>query len=305
MQDSVLKSFVIDTNGLLIPEGVPITLTPESSGEVYIILLTNDEGCTQIFNDDEHIEVNQLELLAINEEDICEESPSFILNQATPDGGDYFINDQNTDFFDVENLENGAYTIRYEYTDISTTCSTSIEKIININPSPIAKFSFSPQPANIDNPNILFVNESKNIGNTKWKLGDGTTFTDELEFWHTYTDTGTYDIIYTVSNQFNCSDTAKATLIINPVYQIFIPSAFTPNNDGDNDNFKVEIIGQKEYVMTILNRWGEIIYKEKNGAWDGKLNNNIVQNGTYSYTILVTDFKDKPFIYTGIVSLIK
>ena len=112
-------------------------------------------------------------------------------------------------------------------------------------------------------------------------------------------------MIYAVRNQFNCSDTAKATLIINPVYQIFIPSAFTPNNDGDNDNFKVEIIGQKEYTMTIFNRWGEIIFQEKNGKWDGKLNNNIVQNGTYSYTILVTDFKDKAFIYTGIVTLIK
>jgi gliding motility-associated-like protein len=57
--------------------------------------------------------------------------------------------------------------------------------------------------------------------------------------------------------------------------------------------------------MTIFNRWGEIIFEEKNGAWDGKINNNIVQNGTYSYTILVSDFKDKAFIYTGIVTLIK
>ena len=57
--------------------------------------------------------------------------------------------------------------------------------------------------------------------------------------------------------------------------------------------------------LTISNRWGEIIFEEKNGAWDGKINNNIVQNGTYSYTILVSDFKDKAFIYTGIVTLIK
>ena len=53
--DSILKSFVIDTNGLLIPEGVPITLTPNFSGKVYIVSLTDNQGCTRNFNDDVHI----------------------------------------------------------------------------------------------------------------------------------------------------------------------------------------------------------------------------------------------------------
>jgi gliding motility-associated-like protein len=303
--DSIQKSFVIDSSGVLIPEGIPFYIVPNFSNQIQLISVTDNNGCTSSINQPLDIIVNQLPVLEINQDDICAGTPSFTLNEGTPDGGDYFIDDENTSFFDVESLENGAYTIRYEYTDIITNCSNSIEKIININPNPIAEFSFSPQPADIDNPNILFVNESENIENTKWSLGDETNLIDELEFWHTYADTGKYNVIYAVSNQFNCSDTAEATLIINPVYQIFIPSAFTPNNDGDNDNFKLEIIGQKEYTMTIFNRWGEIIYKEKNGIWDGKLNNNLVQNGTYSYSILVSDFKDKYFIYTGIVNLIK
>ena len=303
--DSIQKSFIIDSSGVLIPEGIPFYIIPNFSNQIQLISVTDNNGCTSDINQPLDIIVNEFPILEINQDDICLGTPSFTLNEATPEGGDYFIDGQNTNFFDVENLENGAYTIRYEYTDIITNCSNSIEKIININTNPIADFSFSPQPADIDNPTILFVNESENIVNTKWILGDETTLTDELEFWHTYADTGKYEVIYVVSNQFNCVDSTTATLIINPVYQIFIPSAFTPNNDGDNDNFKVEIIGQKEYLMTIFNRWGEIIFEEKNGAWDGKLNNNIVQNGTYSYTILVSDFKDKAYIYKGIVTLIK
>ena len=303
--DSIQKSFIIDSSGVLIPEGIPFYIIPSLSNQIQLISVTDNNGCTSDINQPLDIIVNEFPILEINQDDICVGSPSFTLNQGKPNGGDYFIDDINTNFFDVENLEDGAYTIRYDYTDNITNCSNSIEKIININPNPIADFSFSPQPTDIDNPAILFVNESENIDNTKWSLADGTTLIDELEFWYTYADTGTYDVIYAVRNQFNCSDTAKATLIINPVYQIFIPSAFTPNNDGDNDNFKVEIIGQKEYLMTIFNRWGEIIFEEKNGAWDGKINNNVVQNGTYSYTILVTDFKDKAFIYKGIVTLIK
>ena len=303
--DSIPKSFIIDSSGVLIPEGIPFYIVPNFSNQIELISVTDNNGCTSSINQTLDIIVNQLPSLEINQDDICVGTPSFILNTGTPAGGNYFIDDENTNFFDVENLENGAYTIRYECTDINTNCSNSIEKIININPSPIAEFSFSPQLADIDNPTILFVNGSENIENTKWNLGDGTNLIDELEFWHTYTDTGTYDVIYVVNNKFNCVDSTTATLIINPVYQIFIPSAFTPNNDGHNDSFKIEIMGQKEYTMTILNRWGEIIFQEENGIWDGKLNNNIVQHGVYSYSILVNDFKEKPFIYTGIVTLIK
>jgi gliding motility-associated-like protein len=64
-------------------------------------------------------------------------------------------------------------------------------------------------------------------------------------------------------------------------------------------------MGQKEYTMTILNRWGEIIFQEENGIWDGKLNNNIVQNGTYSYSILVSDFNGRERAYQGSLILIR
>ncbi len=49
--------------------------------------LTDDEGCTQYFNDDVHIEVKQLPQLTLDETDICKGEPSFLLNSATPMGG--------------------------------------------------------------------------------------------------------------------------------------------------------------------------------------------------------------------------
>ena len=303
--DSIQKTFAIDSSGLLIPDKIPFYIVPNFSDQIQLISVTNNNGCTSSINQTLDIIVKQLPILNITQDDICEGTPSFTLNQGIPTGGDYFIDNQNTNFFDVENLANGAYTIKYKYTDAITNCRNSIEKIINISPNPIAKFSFSPQNANIDNPNILFVNESSNIENTKWDLGDSTIIQNELEFWHTYSDTGTYKLIYLVNNNSNCIDSATATVIIYPVYQIFIPSAFSPNNDGINDLFKVEIIGHKEYTMIIYNKWGEIIFQEKNGIWDGKRKNNVMQDGAYTYCILGNDFKDKPFNHTGTVSLIK
>ena len=305
IQDSIQQSFVIDSSGLLVPEGIKLKLNPNFTNDLILLSITDENGCSSSSNDTANIIVNQLPALDINLTDICVGSPSFTINEGIPAGGNYYINDKNTNFFDVENLENGEYTIKYKYTDITTSCSNVIEKIINIYPSPTAEFSFSPQPANIDNPNILFINESNNIKNTKWNLGDGTIIETELEFWHTYADTGTYEIIYVVNNIFNCIDSATANITINPLYKIFIPSSFTPNNDGKNDYFSPQIIGAKDYTITIFNKWGEIIFQEKNGIWNGTINNNAVQNSLYTYSILVNDFKDKPFVYIGTVNLIK
>ena len=304
--DSILKSFVIDTNGLLIPEGVPITLTPNFSGKVYIVSLTDNQGCTRNFNDDVHIEVKQLPQLSLNEDDLCVGEPSYTLNNATPTGGTYFINYVMTDYFDVENLQIGGYNIKYEYTDPVTSCYNEITEIITISDSPEAGMLFSPQPTDIDEPNILFRdNSNEEVVISEWHLGDGTIIYDSLSFWHTYADTGTYTIKYYITNIYGCTDSVINQLTINPVYSIFIPGAFTPNDDGDNDYFYPVIIGENSYNMKIYNRWGEIIYNEDNKKWDGTINDNVIPNEIYPYSISVFDFNDRLFIYSGLVNLIR
>jgi gliding motility-associated-like protein len=305
LEDSILKSFVIDTNGFLIPEEVPIILTPNFSGEVSIISLTDNNGCEGVFNDDVHIEVKQLPVLNLNENDICVGEPSYTLSNATPLGGTYFINDEMTDYFDVENLEADGHIIRYEYTDPITSCYNEIEEIITIIESPEAGLLFSPQPTDINDPNIFFRDNSNDMLSSVWDLGDGTIIYDDLSFWHTYSDTGTYLIKYYITNQYNCTDSVIENLVINPVFNTYIPTAFTPNDDGDNDYFYPSVTGSHNYNMKIYNRWGGIIYNEDNGKWNGTQNDKMINNGLYVYSILIYDFKNKPFIYTGLVTLVK
>ena len=57
--------------------------------------------------------------------------------------------------------------------------------------------------------------------------------------------------------------------------------------------------------MKIYDRWGGIIYNEDNDKWDGKMNDNIISNGIYPYSISVFDFNDRLFIYNGLVNLMK
>ena len=99
--------------------------------------------------------MKQLPELTLNEDDICFGEPSYFLNSATPEGGTYYINNYLNNFFDVENLDFGDYLIKYEYTDPITSCYNEIEEIITISDSPEASMFFSPQPTDINDPNIF------------------------------------------------------------------------------------------------------------------------------------------------------
>lgn len=60
---------------------------------------------------------------------------------------------------------------------------------------------------------------------------------------------------------------------INKDIVIYVPNAFTPNNDGLNDNLKPFMIGIKELnYFKIFNRWGQLIFETQNPekGWDGK-----------------------------------
>ena len=306
LEDSILKTFAIDTNGLLIPEGNPITLTPNFSGKVHVISLSDDQGCTYIFNQDVHIEVKQLPVLNLNEDKLCMGELPYTLNKATPIGGTYFINETMTNYLDRENTETGSYNIQYEYTDPITSCYNIIEETINLNESPTAEMLFSPQPTNIENSLILFRDNSNDeILISEWDLGDGTILYNEESFWHSYNDTGTYTIKYYITNLYGCTDSTISQLTINPIYSIFIPDAFTPNNDGENDYFFPSTTGANSYNIKIFDRWGGIIYNDNNGSWDGRNKENLISTGVYSYSISIFDFNDRLFIYTGLVTLLK
>ena len=91
-------------------------------------------------------------------------------------------------------------------------------------------------------------------------------------------------------------------------FTVYIPNAFTPNWDGDNDTFKPVTYGIKELVfMRIFDRWGNMVFEtaDLNQGWDGRLKGEIVaHNSIFTYTIQLRRFNDEVLNYTGKVLLI-
>ena len=88
---------------------------------------------------------------------------------------------------------------------------------------------------------------------------------------------------------------------------IFLPNAFTPNDDGLNDFFEAEGQFFQEFSMKIFNRWGEIIFvsDNKDVGWDGTFSGKLMPEGTYVYRVDVTDFTDLKTTRTGGVLLLR
>lgn len=79
-------------------------------------------------------------------------------------------------------------------------------------------------------------------------------------------------------------------ITIFPSINIFLPTAFTPNNDNKNDVFLVQGVKVAEFSMTVYNQWGNVVFEsfDINNGWDGMFQgqSSPCPVGTYSYKII-------------------
>lgn len=87
---------------------------------------------------------------------------------------------------------------------------------------------------------------------------------------------GTTDQFYTITIKTKTGCTTVDTLLVKVIKRadIYVPTAFTPNNDGRNDLLKPVLAGIKELrYFRVYNRWGQLIYETRSaqGGWDGNI----------------------------------
>ncbi|OJW08740.1 MAG: hypothetical protein BGO53_13785 [Sphingobacteriales bacterium 39-19] len=99
----------------------------------------------------------------------------------------------------------------------------------------------------------------------------------------------TQDILYFVTATHKTSGCAATdSVLVKVVTDVYVPTAFTPNNDHKNDEFKVlgsELIEQMDFK--IFNRYGQLVFetKDKNRGWNGRLGGVQAPLGAYIYLL--------------------
>ncbi|WNJ19738.1 gliding motility-associated C-terminal domain-containing protein [Pontibacter sp. G13] len=141
----------------------------------------------------------------------------------------------------------------------------------------------------ISNPVISWIDRSTGGNMGIWDFGDGTTqpYDPAESPAHTYPGIGSYLTTLIMSYDGHCPDTFQTTVCIMPEQaSLWIPTAFSPNGDGENELFHIVSEGITEFEMHIFNQWGrEIFYTQDwEFQWDG---NNAqgwpIPEGVYVY----------------------
>lgn len=205
----------------------------------------------------------------------------------------------------------GLYNISLKVTS-NNGCSKTVtyENMINVYQIPNAEFYANPYVTTIVQPEIDFINNSSDNFSNYWKFGDGN-FSYDVNPEHIYRESGIYDVELVVHNSNSCSDTANLQVTINDEYVFYAPTAFTPDNDGKNDEFKVFASGINNdyFELIIYDRWGEKIFQSydiKQG-WDGRAKGGrgICETGVYTWIATYRDLVDNEYQKSGYFTLIK
>ena len=276
----------------------------------YTVLLkvSNEFGCSYLTTDS--IDITHIVKPDLSIQDRCENELGWVYNRTQgniqPVSKAIFnMGDGNSieklDSFEYQYAISGNYLVNLKITTLPG-CEYSISKNVTIHSLPTADFKLNPETADIFSSEIMGTDQSLGSDSIYYHISDGTIYSTP-NFEHTFSDSGAYSIKQWVISPFGCMDSLTKTLYISYAYNLYIPNAFTPTNDGLNEGFKPIGLGVKSYEMTIYNRWGEKIFisNEDQSLWDGK----DALPGYYLYHIKAKDFRGNIHYYKGSVYLIK
>lgn len=95
------------------------------------------------------------------------------------------------------------------------------------------------------------------------------------------------------NDKYTCYGQDSFDIRVLPVQNVGLPTAFSPNGDGENDYFELNGGPVRSLSISIFNRWGEKVYEYtgKTPAWDGKYKGEPTPTGVYTYFVRFNLYK--------------
>lgn len=193
-------------------------------------------------------------------------------------------------------------TTTYVVTATANGCSTTDTVIVNVNPLP-------PLVVSADTTIVLGGSVTLNASGSAvyaWQPPAGLSCANCPSPVATPTVTTTYTVTTTDANGCSSSDTVRVTVDIR-CGDVFVPNAFSPDNNSTNDRLCVYGNCISEMVFTVFDRWGNKVFESnaKTDCWDGTVNGIAANTGIFVYQLNATLVNGQTVNRKGTIHLVR
>ena len=163
---------------------------------------------------------------------------------------------------------------------------------VNVYGFPEADFYWDPVPVTTLENEVSLINTSTDGVSYLWDItGYGTATTEDVEITFAPVDLAQYEVCLQTTNMFGCTDTLCQTISMESELLVYVPNAFTPDNDGLNDLLTPSVLGllPSTYHFQVFDRWGHVVFESYTvgEGWNGSFQNgtHYVQEDVYLWRI--------------------
>jgi gliding motility-associated-like protein len=274
----------------------------------YTVTVTDSAGCAVV----KSITINQPDSISFtaNATDdycgaICIGTANAIATGGTPPF--FYIWNNGTTTEGITNLCQGNYTVTV--TD-NNGCTSNIASVN------VGLQNFFPALSVSANPDTIFEGQTVQLTSTT-NSGYTYTWTPSNSLSNasianpTSTPLESTTFFLTINDSLSCPVSDSVKIYVRQVIclepYVFVPNAFTPNDDKNNDIFRVRGDQIKELLLRVYDRWGEKVFETTTPGkgWDGTYKGKKVTPGVFVYYMEAVCFDNEKFFKKGNVTVIR
>lgn len=199
----------------------------------------------------------------------------------------------------------GKYTVTAQYECVSVTSDTLDIELLSV-----SQISLIPETTIKSGEQVTLTTLATNASNYSWIPNDSTLSCNDCDS-PIATPTASTEYCITIKSVDSCATTKCVKINVVPTCKdIFIPNAFSPNGDGNNDVLELytKFDCVTEYNFQIFDRWGEKVFEatKPTESWDGKFNGKELDSAVFVYQLKYKTIEKAEYIQkSGNVSIIK
>ncbi len=204
----------------------------------------------------------------------------------------------------------GKYSVSLRVTSLidGKTLKISNGSVITVNPKPSAAFTYNTDETEGFSRTLELVDQTKNSVATEWFVDGKPYRTEHPKI--TWNKKGNVPVALIVKNDLGCFDTLAQQITFNQEYNLLAPTAFTPNDDNQNDEFIPAALKNNDiaFRMEIIDpKNGGVIFTSTKQGWDGQNHTTGLKADQGSYIWVVTLIKpdNSKEVFKGNLSLLR